>query len=197
MQVCTDLTGDPVVKHIESLGGVSGHSRAINCVRFSPSGQSCPGSWVAYQGFADCTRCQAKLLSALQGSSWPQLATVARSCCGGRQIWATAPAPQAGGRLACSGALRLVCGAPSCGQGAPCACMHLHGGSETFVVPQAQVSGRLPCHPDVPGLYHAALSKAQHLDLSGLSWPSYLYLTLLEMQQTFAGAALFVPTISM
>ena len=39
MQVGTDHNGDPVVKHIESLGGVSGHSRAINCVRFSPSGQ--------------------------------------------------------------------------------------------------------------------------------------------------------------
>eukprot|EP00891_Asterochloris_glomerata_P002847 jgi/Astpho2/2847/e_gw1.00050.118.1_t len=40
IKVSVDHSGDPVVKHIESLGGVSGHSRAINCVRFSPSGKS-------------------------------------------------------------------------------------------------------------------------------------------------------------
>ena len=44
MQVGIDHDGDPVVKHIDSLGGVSGHSRAVNCVRFSPSGKSCAGS---------------------------------------------------------------------------------------------------------------------------------------------------------
>ncbi len=78
MQVGIDHSGDPVVKHIESLGGVSGHSRAINCVRFSPSGKSCAGTRVVQQGFADCTHCQTNLSSALQGNSWPQLVTVAR-----------------------------------------------------------------------------------------------------------------------
>ena len=66
-----------MVKHIESLGGVSGHSRAINCVRFSPSGKSCAGSRGVHQGLL-CMRCHTNLPSALQGSSWPQLVTAAR-----------------------------------------------------------------------------------------------------------------------
>ena len=78
LQVGIDRSGEPVVKHIESLGGVSGHSRAINCVRFSPSGKSCAGLRVVHHGFADCMRWHTNLPSALQGNSWPQLVTVAR-----------------------------------------------------------------------------------------------------------------------